>query len=317
MAVNLDKPQLWKKDTQASVDYYNRWFMQFAPKAFRDTRIEVTRKVEQAILACDNMRDLSPSLLLEQPGILPTLRMSCCPPLAVDRLVGLAGASKSLVLSMEESKLAVTMKKPALMLHLKNIVKVLKKLLDPDVFVWVPEKRVPSDEERHRASSIIADRLTGAVANPIIKNAQEKRQLTEIKRYLTAKGYARKPHPPGLSLTEMEPGTFCFHYSVATGQATHKVNVSIDALIQPRALRANRLPIMVEAKSAGDFTNTNKRRKEEAKKISQLKATFGPDILYIVFLCGYFDSGYLGYEAADGIDWIWEHRLQDFEQLGI
>ncbi len=82
-------------------------------------------------------------------------------------------------------------------------------------------------------------------------------------------------------------------------------------------MRPNRLPIMVEAKSAGDFTNTNKRRKEEAKKISQLKATFGEDICYLVFLCGYFDGGYLGYEAADGIDWVWEHRIEDFEQLGI
>jgi hypothetical protein len=33
MAVNLDKPQLWKQDTQASVDYYNKWFMKFAPKS--------------------------------------------------------------------------------------------------------------------------------------------------------------------------------------------------------------------------------------------------------------------------------------------
>ena len=89
MAVNLDKPERWKEDTRASVDHYNKWFMQFAPKAFRETRIEVTKKVEQAIINSKDMRDLSPDLLLSCPGILPTLRMSCCPPLAVDRLVGL------------------------------------------------------------------------------------------------------------------------------------------------------------------------------------------------------------------------------------
>ncbi len=59
------------------------------------------------------------------------------------------------------------------------------------------------------------------------------------------------------------------------------------------------------------------QRKEEAKKISQLKASYGGGICYLVFLCGYFDSGYLGYEAADGIDWIWEHRINDFDQLGL
>ncbi len=30
-----------------------------------------------------------------------------------------------------------------------------------------------------------------------------------------------------------------------------------------------------------------------------------------------FDVGYLGYEAQDGIDWVWEHRIDDFEQLGV
>ena len=50
MAVNLDKPHLWKQDTQASVDHYNKWFMKFAPKAFRETRIGVTGQVEKAIV---------------------------------------------------------------------------------------------------------------------------------------------------------------------------------------------------------------------------------------------------------------------------
>jgi len=33
--------------------------------------------------------------------------------------------------------------------------------------------------------------------------------------------------------------------------------------------------------------------------------------------CGYFDSGYLGYEAAEGIDWVWEHRIDDLARLGL
>src|SRR5208282_2196811 len=71
------------------------------------------------------------------------------------------------------------------------------------------------------------------------------------------------------------------------------------------------LPVCVEAKSAGDFTNVNKRRKEEAQKMNQLKATFGGKLTYVLFLRGYFDAGYLGYEASEGIDWIWEHRADD------
>ncbi len=68
---------------------------------------------------------------------------------------------------------------------------------------------------------------------------------------------------------------------------------------------------MVEAKSAGDYTNVNKRRKEEAIKVGQLRDTYGESIQFVLFLCGYFDSGYLGYEAAEGIDWVWEHRIDD------
>ena len=154
------------------------------PEAFRETRIEVTKKVEQAIMDSNDMRDLSPELLLTWPGVLPTLRMSCCPPLAVDRLVGLAYASKGLVGKMEEGKLATRMSKPVLVAQLGNILKVIKGLLDPDIFVWIPEKRKPTKVERHRASTIVADRLTGAVANPIIKNAQEQRQLFGIEEYL-------------------------------------------------------------------------------------------------------------------------------------
>ena len=88
-------------------------------------------------------------------------------------------------------------------------------------------------------------------------------------------------------------------------------------VIQPKVVRTGRLPILIEAKSAGDFTNVNKRRKEEAAKMHQLRKTYGEQVEFILFLCGYFDSGYLGYEAAEGIDWIWEHRLDDLAQLGI
>jgi type II restriction enzyme len=97
MAVNLDKPQRWKQDTLDSVDQYNSWFMAFAPDAFRTTRIETTRHVEQAILDSNNMLDLSPDLLRSHPSMLPTLRMSCCPPLAVDRLVGVSYSDKNLI----------------------------------------------------------------------------------------------------------------------------------------------------------------------------------------------------------------------------
>lgn len=159
-------------------------------------------------------------------------------------------------------------------------------------------------------------RLCSAVANPIIRNAQEKRQLDLIGEYLDRRGYRKKPHPSDEPLTEMEAGTYTFRMNLSVGQS-HKVNIPVDVVIQPKKLRRDRLPILVEAKSAGDFTNTNKRRKEEAAKIHQLHQTYGTSVAFILFLCGYFGSDYLGYEAAEGIDWVWEHRIDELAKLGL
>ena len=193
-------------------------------------------------------------------------------------------------------------------------------MLDVDIFPWLAEKRRPSQEERYRSSTIVADRLCGAIAEPIVRNAQEKRQLGLIEKYLVERGYKKIQPPRGQPLDQMDCGTFTFRYNVKVQNSKTEgktVNIPIDVVIQPKAAKLPCLPVLIEAKSAGDYTNVNKRRKEEGKKMSQLKASYGDKVVFILFLCGYFDGGYLGYSAVDGFDWIWEHRLEDLEQLGF
>jgi len=314
--INADKPHLWKADIAASVDQFNQWFMRFAPRAFRSTRIKTTAHVKAALVATNDLRSLNPEQLRASPGALPTLRMCTAPPLAVDRLIGLSSANKSLIGKMEEGKLASRMKEELLLEHLASVCRVLNKLLDRDIFPWLDAGKSPTDHERERASTIVADRLCSAVANPIVRNAQEQRQLAMIGAFLVKRGYRKQPHGAGRPLNEMEPGTYTFRMNLRVGK-TLKVNIPIDVVIQPQRPRKDHLPILVEAKSAGDFTNTNKRRKEEATKIHQLQATYGASVPFILFLCGYFGSDYLGYEAAEGIDWVWEHRIQDLLKLGL
>ena len=117
----------------------------------------------------------------------------------------------------------------------------------------------------------------------------------------------------------MRPGTFSFRLNVPVKQegTGRSINIPVDAVVMPRDAKKDQMPLLVEAKSAGDFTNVNKRRKEEAAKMSQLRRTYGDDVRFILFLCGYFDSGYLGYEAAEGIDWVWEHRIDDLGEFGL
>jgi len=321
--INADKPHLWKSDVSASVDLYNRWFMRFAPKTYRQERIEVIKHVEAGLLRTSELEQITPDVLKQHPGILPMLRMATCPPLARDRLVGLAYADKNVVLCMEAGACPIQMNRADLERNLRRIAATITKLLDRDIFPWLVEGRKATGEERARAATIIADRLCGSRSDPIIRNAQEARQLKLISRYLMAKGYIQKNYSASKSIMEMPPGTFGLRMGVGgiqedrTGKQ-RKVNIPIDVVIQPHNPRGHRVPILIECKSAGDFTNVNKRRKEEAAKIQQIhKAAGMAEAEFVLFLCGYFDGGYLGYEAMEGIDWIWEHRVEDMNQLGL
>jgi hypothetical protein len=320
MAINADKPHLWKSDTRASVDQFNQWFLRFAPKAYRETRKTTVESVEHGLTLTEDLTAITPIILQAHPGILPTLRMSTCPPLARDRLIGLAGYSKNLVGSLEEGHTPPRLSSELLLAHLERIAIVLVNMRDTDIFPWLAENRRPTVEERYRSSTIVADRLCGAVSDPIVRNAQEKRQLALIEEHLTERGYRKIEHASSAPITQMEPGTFGFRMNVLVTPSetdAKTVKIPIDVVIQPRNAKLPHLPVLIEAKSAGDFTNVNKRRKEEATKVNQLRATFHGNVVFVLFLCGYFDAAYLGYEAAEGIDWVWEHRIGDLDQLGI
>lgn len=321
MGINRDKPDLWKNDIIQSVDLYNNWFMEFAPKAFRETRISTANNVERALVDTNYLQNISVEMFKRHPEVLPILRMSTCPPIARDRLVGLAGVTKSLVGNMEDTenpRVSPKMSAERLSVELAKIAQTINKMADMDIFVWLSEKRVPTEEEVQRSATIVADRLCGAVADPIIRNAQEKRQLAAITKFLSDRGYTEAS--AGTKYSEMVGGTFSFHTNVpvlVADGAKKTINIPVDVVILPKTAQDGDFPLLIEAKSAGDFTNVNKRRKEEAAKMQQLRNTYGETVSYSLFLCGYFDSGYLGYEAAEGIDWIWEHRINDLEQLGI
>lgn len=88
---------------------------------------------------------------------------------------------------------------------------------------------------------------------------------------------------------EVEPGTYSHHknvsmYKNATDESDGMVNTPVDMAIMPFC---SNHPLLIECKCAGDATNTNKRRKEEDTKVSQLRGTYGDVTLYL-FLCGYF-----------------------------
>jgi hypothetical protein len=182
--VNADKPHLWKADIAASVDRFNKWFMRFAPEAFRSTRVKTTAHVKSALWATGDLRNINAATLKANPSALPTLRMCTAPPLAVDRLIGLADASKNLAARMEKGKLPTRMRPPELDAQLTAVCRIISKLLDRDIFPWLDDGQAPTDHERGRACTIVADRLCSAVLKDILASARKRHQLAVVGEYL-------------------------------------------------------------------------------------------------------------------------------------
>lgn len=243
--------------------------------------------------------------------------MSTTPPIARDRLIGFSGVKPSFIKNMEEGRFPQRLHEHEKEESLQRIAYVLNKLLDMELFPWISKGNSPTAEELRVAECIVADRLCGTLSDPIIRNEQEKRQLKVIGDYLVSEGYNFVSSKNISSFEAMQQGTFTYHLNVPVKMSRLGVNMPIDVVIMRKGGMDEKYPLLVECKSAGDFTNTNKRRKEEAQKMEQLKMTYGKSIDFVLFLCGYFDSGYLGYEAAEGIDWVWEHRVSDFKKAGV
>jgi len=320
MSINADKPHLWKTDVECSIDFYNDWFIRFAPETYRAQRATTTVSVLSAFEKTKNLTHITPKTLQETPGLLPILRMVTAPPLARDRLMGLSRVEKSLIASMEGKenvapRLPMRMPDAELQENLQKICAVLAELIDKDLIPWLGAKTKPAKQEVDRAATVIADRMCGAASDPIIRNAQEKRQLLTLKRWLTRHGYREINNQQAKDPYAMPPGTFAFRLPLPAGTPSSPVKIPIDCVVKPLSAKADSFPVLLEAKSAGDATNTNKRRKEEAQKFRQLKERYGSSVNFLLFLCGYFEPGYLGYEAAEGIDWVWEHRPNDFLSL--
>lgn len=313
--INACKPERWNSDTSASIQQYNEWFMSTAPKAFQDQRKDSLEHVQQMFSDCGYLSNLTADYLCQHPKDLKVFRMMCSPVLAKDRLAGLSSVRKSLIGSMEEMEEGKTLpsKNKADVAAMLNI---LEKLRDRYLFQWTVENREPTELELTVAISVLADRLCGSLTDPVIRNAQEKRQLDALSAYLDRKGYM-KVSDPDIDAFSMSPGTYSFHKNVslfknALNAEAGYVKTPVDVVVMPFV--GGGVPVLIECKSAGDATNTNKRRKEEDTKVAQLRATYGDVTLYL-FLCGYFDAGYLGYEAANHMDWVWEHRIEDFDEV--
>lgn len=203
--------------------------------------------------------------------------------------------------------------------ELRSIIKryllIIEEMLDDDLFPWLVEETAPKQSDVEIATSVVADRLMMATADPVMRQEQEHRQFRTLTSFLESHGYTSPGSGTSLTLERMVPGSYAYHVNVPVkNPAGHRINMPIDVVV---CRRSDRTPLLIECKSAGDYANTNKRRKEEAAKMQQLRTTYGHGVSFILYLSGYFDTSYLGYEAAEGLDWVWEHRTSDLLKCGL
>ncbi|CAB0686063.1 XamI family restriction endonuclease [Corynebacterium diphtheriae] len=125
----------WSNDFEASVDVYNQWFLNSVPKAFDEARQKIVNRVEELFEATDYMRNLTPQLIIEKPSLLPALRQSTAPPIARDRLAGLANVPRTLVLTIDRDHRIPPRRDPQLLnVELQRICDIIIRLLDPELF---------------------------------------------------------------------------------------------------------------------------------------------------------------------------------------
>jgi len=312
--INADKPHLWKADIAASVDQFNQWFMQFALQAFRTTRVKTTEHVKAALIATRDLRALDAATLRANPSPLPTLRMCTAPPLAVDRLVGLASASKSLIGSMEEGKLAARMKAELLDENLSKVCTVLTKLLDRDIFPWLDAGKGPTDLERDRASTIVADRLCSAVAKDTVRSARKTRQQSVVAVLVDSLGYREARIISDANRSDKEPGTYAFDVSMPLAIGRDSV-LPIDVHVIPMDRHASGTRVLLDLRSPQDVREASLSVARAVKKRKALEMTYGETVRYALMLGAHYDTGCLGTLAAEGIDWLWQHRPSEFDRM--
>jgi type II restriction enzyme len=148
---------------------------------------------------------------------------------------------------MEEGKLPPRMPAQELENQLEQIGLIIEKVAGPDIFVWLNGEQKPTRREIYRAATIVADRLCGSVANPIIRNAQEKRQLAGIAAWLKARSYQQLPPGDVTKFNAMRPGTFAFRMNVIIEQesAEKTVNIPIDAVVMPKTAESGDFPLLI------------------------------------------------------------------------
>ncbi len=308
--MNAKSIEKWESDRSIAKTEIIDWLSTAtSTKDLRSDLEEKTRKNFEKFLEFGDIR----KAVEENPEILTSLRALTRRDIGTSQISTFLNVGTITYESIEKREKPVS-------LILENLVSLFEKELDDSLAAWIIERRMPSEQELSRSVIVASDRILKRSAATELRYKHEPRQLGKLKAFLDAQGYSEvngtKINSPQL---DMKPATYAFRVNI-DGTTVDGVNLkqNVDTLIMPKTNLKSVLPIFLEAKSMTDEVNPNKRQKEEAQKVDNVRRRWQSNnekLNFVLLLGGTVPKRYLEVEAGSGLDWIWEHRIEDLKIL--
>ncbi len=311
-SMNSDKPERWERDRDQARGEIIEWLSVAVDTKQR--RDDLERRVAGSLKTLLNCQSIEEALTKE-PFILMTLRALTRRDVGTSQFATFLNVGESEIRRFEEGK-----RESATDL-IVGASKMIEVELDRGLVPWLQPKREPTSDEIDRAVHIGADRILRRSTSTELRYKHEPRQLEKLKAFLSTHGYEEHSFSTLVDpVQDVEPGVFSFRANV-NGMTSEGLTLkqNVDVLIKPHGAIRKELPIFMEAKSMTDEVNPNKRQKEEAQKVNNLKRMWADrnrrPLVYVLLLGGTVPRRYLEVEAGSGIDWVWEHRISDLLPL--
>ena len=255
------------------------------PTAFYAAIDEVAPKVEEAMVATDNLRQLNGDVLAENQTLWQTLRYFCAPPVSEEDLWTLVGHK----FKNMRSDIAPT------------TAEALAAVLDNRRFPWVELDRAPTDIERANAIAATTTLLAHETLKTTRRGISSKAQEDDVSDALVAAGLKLDPSRSVIeTLDQLERGSFSRERKVSGA----KCDI-------PIRLRDGRL-LALECKVSNGPKNGWKRLSREVGGKSQTWTdVFGKQVLTAALIAGVFDFSCVQKTQNNQDVYIfWQHDLQ-------
>lgn len=161
-----------------------------------------------------------------------------------------------------------------------------------------------------QCTSIIIDRITLSEVDKIMRKAQEKRQCSTLKTYLSSNSFNETTTTKDYkSVNRLNRGCYTENYMIKGNGHFIKIDM---------AVKCNECLYFIEMKSATDYSNTSKRAKEEEARINRISQIMSahPKVKYktVLLLSGYFTKEFIKKFEGIGVKCV---TLQNIEALNI